>query len=98
VVRGATGARRDERRAVTSAAGDARDAGGVEALARRIAGRLVVSRRDSIDFPAPGLSKRRRPLSECLNRGCLHNGHSRGFGISSVAGCAARYNQQGTLS
>jgi hypothetical protein len=67
VMRGAKGARRDERRAITGEAGDAVDAGGIEASGRVIAGRMVVRRRASIDFPTPGDPRRRTLWSERLH-------------------------------
>jgi hypothetical protein len=53
VVRGATRVGRDQRRAVTGEAGDAMDAGGVEALARSIAGRRVFRGGPASSSPRP---------------------------------------------
>jgi hypothetical protein len=52
------------------AAGDARDAGVSRASARVISGRIVVRRRASIDFPAPG-----GPRSRTLGSEQLRNVH-----------------------
>ena len=53
VVGGATRPGRDERGAGAGEAGDAMDAGGFDGFGEGQSGRMVVSRRASIDFPAP---------------------------------------------
>jgi hypothetical protein len=53
------------------------------ASASVISGRIVVRRRASIDFPAPGGPSRRTLGSECLHHVQLHTGHW-GAGVSAV--------------
>jgi hypothetical protein len=67
LVRGAKPAGRDHRRTLARQAGDAVEARGRKAAARVIAGKRVVSRRASIDFPTPGGPRRSTLWSKRLH-------------------------------
>jgi hypothetical protein len=72
VVGRATRAGGDQRRTVPREARDAVDTRGLNPSARVIAGSMVVSRRASIDVPAPGGPKRSRLWSERLHPVQVH--------------------------
>jgi hypothetical protein len=72
LVKGATRAGRDQGRAGAGAAGHAGEARGREGLARVVAGRRVVKRRASIDFPTPGGPRSSTLWSERLHQLQLH--------------------------
>jgi hypothetical protein len=67
VVRDATGARGGQGGAGAGAAGDAVEAGGLQRIGQRSAGRMVVSRCANIDLPAPGGPMRRTLWSQRLH-------------------------------
>src|SRR4029453_7886157 len=69
---------RDQRRAVAGEARDAVDTRLSMASARVIAGKMVVSRRASIDLPAPGGPSKRTLWSERLHLVQLYEGLSAG--------------------